>query len=150
MKAARRGEKTVGGARFLRFVAVLLVPIWLPLTGCDRVDRAARDACIAVLPALEEGDGPILVLSARMVDHAATGVRLAWRSGVGRDAHDHETTCVFTEDRTAPGGGGLVGVRTEQGALPLARLFVLRRFWLTDPELRAKGLARVALAPDLR
>lgn len=150
MIAARRGEKTVGGAIAPRRAAVLLAPLVLALAGCDRIDPAARDACIAVLPALEEGDGPIFVLAAHRIDHVATGVRLTWRAGVGREAHDHETTCVFTEDPAAPGGAGLVGVRTEQGVLPLARLFVLRRFWLADTELRTKGLARISSALDLR
>lgn len=152
MIAVRRRRRTPPRTSALRRLALVLAPLAVTLVGCDHADRAARDACIAVLPALEEGRGAILVRSATpvAVGHGDTAVRLRWRSGAGRDAHDHETTCVFADDPTAPGGGGLVGVRTEQGVLPVARLFVLRRFWLADPALAAEGLARVSLAPDLR
>jgi hypothetical protein len=120
------------------------------LSACDGADRTVRDLCIATLPALEEGDGPILVLSAEAIGRTGEAVRLRWRSGAGRDVHDHETACAFAEDPTVPGGRALVGLRTEQGDLPPARLFVLGRFWLADARLRAAGLARVTLAAELR
>ena len=141
------GETASRGRGPARVVGLLVL---LALLGCDRVDPDLREACIAVLPGLEEGDGPIFVRAASPVSGHARAIRLLWRSGAERVAHRHETVCVFADGSADASGPTLIGVHTEQGALPLARLFVLRRFWLAEAGLRTAGLERVTRAEDLR
>ena len=148
MTAKPASGETTSRARGRPRVAGLVV--LLALLGCDRVDPDLREACIAVLPGLEEGEAPIFVRAASPVSGHGNAIRLLWRSGMERDARRHETVCVFADGAAGAGGPTLIGVHTEQGTLPLARLFVLRRFWLDDPNLRAAGLARVTRAEDLR
>lgn len=132
----------------VRLLASLLAV--LALVACVRVDPWMRDACVAALPALEEGGGPITVLAVEPLGERGTAIRLRYRAGAGIGAHDHEIACAFAHDESEGGRRDLVGIRTEQGLLPTSRLFFLRRFWLADPDLREAGLARVAFAPGAR
>jgi len=117
--------------------------------GCARIDPWPRDTCVAALPGLEPDDAPIVVTGVETVGERGAAIRLDYRSGTGKAAHDHEIVCAFAED-PATGLRDLVGIRTEQGVLPVGRFFVLKRFWLGDATRRTAGLARVALAESAR
>lgn len=157
MSPAARSRQRIGRAdagrrdrpRLPRILRLLLVPLALMvLAACSRVDPLMREACIAAVPALEEGAAPITILAVEATERTDV-VRVRYRSMIG-GPHLHEIACAFGEEVGGSGRRDLVGIRTEQGVLPLARLFVLRRFWLGDPSARAAGLERVEIAPEAR
>ncbi len=146
------GTRVVSLRRRMRAIApalLLLLVCLTPLAGCARIDPWMRDGCVAALPGLEPEDATIVVTGVETVGERGEAIRVDYRSGEGKAAHDHEIACAFAED-PATGLRDLVGIRTEQGILPVARFFVLKRFWLGDDARRAAGLARVSIAASAR
>ncbi|MCE1236955.1 MAG: hypothetical protein LWW93_11440 [Hyphomicrobiales bacterium] len=118
------------------------------LGGCERIDPAMREVCLATLPALVGKARPITVETIEPIGERGETLRLVWRAGV--DGAAHETACAFGEETSGDGRGSLIGVRIDGVDLPLPRLFALRRFWLAVPDLRAAALAEVRVVEAAR
>lgn len=138
--------------RFLALVAVLLsVSV---LAACARIAPFERDACVAVVPALEPPGTAIRVVAVSRLEGAPAAVAVDYlrrRSAEGLatplpETGPHRVACHFRTDRTS-GLTLLDGVRSEAGDLPPARLVFLRRFWLGVSDVRAGGMAQVTITP---
>lgn len=116
------------------------------LPARDGVDPLSRDTCIAVVPALEP-EGRIAILAVEPSPERRGAVRVTYRTN-REDTPATEIDCFFGDPDG--NGRGLLGVRTEDGLLPLGRFFALKRYWLTDRAALAEGLFRVGLADNMR
>ncbi|WP_343057145.1 branched-chain amino acid ABC transporter permease [Chthonobacter rhizosphaerae] len=113
--------------------------------GCDRLDDGQARLCTAVVPALEE-TGRIRVDAVAPDPERATVVRVAYTvEADGGERRPGFVRCAF--------GGGfldrdrltLVAVESAEGRLTGARLLMLNRFWLGDPDALAEGERRLDL-----
>ncbi len=138
--------------RFLVLVAMLVSAF--ALAACERIAPLERDACIAVVPAIEPPDTAIRVTAVSRPEGAPMAVAVDYlrrRSAEGLatplpETGPHRVACHFRTDRTS-GLTVLDGVRSEAGDLPPSRLVFLRRFWLGDADARASGMAQVTITP---
>ncbi len=124
--------------------AVVFCPMLLLLTGCARsVDPGEARLCRRILPGLEDPAAKIDVLRIQSSSTPAVGSRPA-SSGVDISysvstadgaKRQRRIVCRFTIAHAAiVDEGHLIGVDTEAGPLPAARLYMHKRFWLASPE----------------
>jgi len=140
-RAGRIGRR-LGGV----LAGLALIVGFAALPARDGVDPLSRDTCIAVVPALEP-EGRIAILAVEPSPERRGAVRVTYRTNRA-DTPATEIDCFFGD----PEGNGrsLLGVRTEDGLLPLGRFFALKRYWLADRAALVEGLARVGLADNMR
>ena len=111
------------------------------IVACGTLDAGLRDTCLAVVPALEPGDGPLEVVAVEPLPGRADTVRVRYRATP--DGDERLVHCAFGIEEDAPHTPRLIGVRDRSGDLAPARLYLLNRFWLADPAARAEGRARL-------
>ena len=143
--AADEGSRARGVA--VRHVVPPLLAALALLAGCLPETAPRRDTCRAVVPALVAAPPRIVVLSVEDGRLGRSTVDVVYRTA---DGHTATITCAFADPDAAGLKSGLVGVRTAEGTLSPARLYVLDRFWLADPAARAEGLARLVDADAKR
>jgi branched-chain amino acid transport system permease protein len=123
---------------------LLLLPLFFGLAGCGVIDGEQARLCRAALPALEP-DGAIAVTAIRTDPDARNAIRVDYRvtteSGATRVS---VLRCAFGGQRFDPDRLTLVAVETADGELSGARLVILERFWLGDPEALREGEQRLS------
>lgn len=128
-------------------LAVLAALVLLLLAACAEIDPRARDACIAVLPAIEAPDARITLLAVDRDPDPADALRLTYRLRDHHGTHEETLVCAFGRDEISGERRALLGLRDRRGEMSGARLLFLRRFWLADPKTTAEALAGVEIAP---
>jgi branched-chain amino acid transport system permease protein len=112
------------------------------LGGCTDLDREQLGLCRSAIAALEP-DGIIRVVEARPEADVPHVIRIAYAVETGGTERLRSLRCAFGGGRLDPGRLDLVAA--EHGGTPIggARLLILKRFWLGDPEASAEGERRI-------
>ena len=129
----------------LRRIAVP-VSAALLLAACAVVDPLMRQTCIAVLPAIEADEARITLLSATADPDRSGEIRLTYRTS--DRPGDHTLDCAFGREGASADRRALLAVRDDRGEMSGARLLMLKRFWLGDPQTFSQAVARVEVAAD--
>jgi len=111
------------------------------------VDPLTRETCIAVLAAVEVPEARLTLLAAAPDPEVVDAVRLTYRVRDHHGVHEEVLTCAFGSDGGASDRRTLQGVRDRRGVMSDGRFYMLKRFWLADPNTYAAALARVEIAP---
>lgn len=125
-------------------VRTLALPAALAAAACSPIDDGQADLCRSVLPAVEM-DGPLRVLSVAPDADVPKVIRLHY--AVGTDGRIGVLRCAFAGGRLDRGRLDLLAVEVDGVPLGGARLHLMKRFWLGDPEALAEGEARIVADP---
>lgn len=107
--------------------AVLLAPR-------HRGEDQRTEICRAIVPALHLSQPQVDVSSAETEDDGQT-VQITYRlKATGRDGRLRWVRCTFEQHPAPDDFPVLDGVETDKGMLGEGRLFVLKRWWLEEPD----------------
>lgn len=96
-------------------------------------DRRAM-SCRAIVPALHLAQAPVEVSSAELEDDGQT-VQITYRlKATGREGRLRWVRCTFEKHPVPDDFPVLHTVETDNGMLGEGRLFVLKRWWLEEPD----------------
>jgi branched-chain amino acid transport system permease protein len=96
---------------------------------------------------VEVPEARITLLGAGSDPDVRDALRLAYRVTDHHGTNDRAVTCAFGREGAAADRRTLVGVRDRRGVMSDARFYMLKRFWLDDPNTFSQALARVEIAP---
>lgn len=125
------------GAGAVTVVRAAVFCLILPgLAACsEQIDSEAFRICRTVIPALVSADATVRVASVAPGSQRKGDISIVYRvSQPGRSVQFRTLLCRFAVGDIASGKPELLGVATENGPMPEASFFFLKRFHLDDPE----------------
>ncbi len=131
----------------LLLLLAVLISAGVLFAPVEDVEDQRAQMCRAIVPALHLNLPPVDVSSASM-KHEGDSVHITYRlKAAGRDGRLRWVRCRFEEHPWPDDFPELDAVETDTGSLGDGRLFVLKRWWLDEPDfLHYIGDRRGALA----